>query len=141
MFKNCRALALTIILFVSLAIQAEAELLSRAQSESQARGFLQLLDQGLQDESWQTMSAAFQSLNDRAYWKTRQQVIRTSYGTLEARDLKHISYRKTFSLSPDGEYIIVQFRSNYQNRAETIETVVLDCSGVSECSVRHYVIQ
>jgi hypothetical protein len=141
MFKNCRALALTIILFVSLAIQADAELLSRAQSESQARGFLQLLDQGLQDESWQTMSVAFRSLNERVHWNTRQQVIRTSYGPLESRDLKHISYRKTFSLSPDGEYIIVQFRSSYQNKAETIETLVLDCSGVSECTVRHYVIQ
>ena len=87
------------------------------------------------------MSALFQAFNDQTRWKTRQQVIRASYGSLLSRDLKNVSYRTTFSLSPDGEYVFVQFRSNYQNKAESIETVVLDCSSGPECPIREYIIQ
>jgi len=141
MFKDCRALALTVILLISTAIPAVAALLSQTRAENQARGFLQQLDQGQSDESWQAMSAHFQAITDQARWKIRQQVIRASYGPLLSRDFKNVSYRTSFSLSPDGEYVIVQFRSSYQNKAESIETVVLDCSFGPECLVREYVLQ
>jgi hypothetical protein len=36
------------------------------------------LDQGQNDESWQSMSALLQAFNDQARWKIRQQVIRAS---------------------------------------------------------------
>jgi len=141
MFKGHRALALAAILLISLAIPADAALLSQSQAENQSRGFLKQLDQGQNDESWHAMSALFQAFNDQARWKTRQQVIRASYGPLISREFKNVSYRTTFSLSPDGEYVIVQFRSSYQNKSESIETVVLDCSSGPACSVREYIIQ
>lgn len=141
MLKDHRALALTSILLICLAVPAGATLLSQTKAESQARGFLKQLDLGLNDESWHAMSDLFQEFNDQARWKNRQKVIRASYGALVSRELKHISYRTTFNLSPDGKYVIVQFQSNYQNKTESIETVVLDCSSVPECSVREYVIK
>jgi hypothetical protein len=141
MFKDYRALTLTAILLISIAMPAGAALLSQSQAENQARGFLKQLDQGQNDESWQAMSALFQAINDQARWKIRQQVIRASYGSLLSRDLKNVSYRTSFSLSPDGQYVITQFRSSYQNKAESVETVVLDCSSGPKCSVREYVLQ
>jgi hypothetical protein len=141
MFKSHRALALTALLVTSLAIPVDAALLSQSQAENQARGFLKQLDDGQCDASWQATSALFQALNDQTRWTTRLQAIRTSYGPLLSRELKNVSYRTTFSFSPDGEYIITQFRSSYQNKAESIETVVLDCSSGPECSVREYVIR
>ena len=68
------------------------------------------LDQGQNDESWQSMSALFQAFNDQARWKIRQQVIRASYGPLISREFKNVSDRTTFCLSPNGEYVIVQLR-------------------------------
>lgn len=141
MFKAYRILSLTIILLAGLAISVSAESLSQAEAENQARGFLQLLDQGLQDQAWFAMTPAFQALNDRTRWESRQQVIRTSYGSLTFRQLRRVSYRQTFSLSPDGEYIMVQFQSSYQRKAETVETVVLDCSVGPKCSVQQYILQ
>ena len=141
MFNYYRASALTVILLVSLVIPSGAAFLSQTQAENQVRVFLQQLDQGQQDKAWQAMSAFFQSINDRRGWKTRHQFIRSSYGSLIARELKNISYRRTFNQAPDGEYVIVQFRSAFLNKAESRETVVLDCSEGTECSVREYVIQ
>ena len=99
------------------------------------------LDQGQNDEPWQSMSALFQAFNDQARWKIRQQVIRASYGPLISREFKIVSDRTTFCLSPDGEYVIVQLGSSYQNKAEAIETVVLECSSGPACSIRGYIIQ
>jgi hypothetical protein len=141
MFKGHRVLPLTLILLVWLTLPAGATLLSQSQAESRARSFLMQLDQGLQDESWQSMSSLFQAFNDQARWKTRQQVIRASYGSLISRSLKTVSYRTTFNQSPDGEYIIILFQSSYQNKANARETVVLDCSNGTNCPIREYVTQ
>ncbi|MDH4027193.1 MAG: DUF4019 domain-containing protein [Desulfuromonadales bacterium] len=99
------------------------------------------LDQGQNEESWHAISSLFQAFNDQARWKTRQQVIRASYGPLISREFNNVSDRTTFSLSPEGEYVIVPFRSSYQNKTESIETVVLDCCSGPACSVREYIIQ
>jgi hypothetical protein len=87
------------------------------------------------------MSSLFKAFNDQERWKTRQQVIRVAYGSLISRNLKNVSYRTTFNQSPDGEYIIVQFESSYQNRASARETVILDCSNGTNCPIREYVTQ
>ena len=67
--------------------------------------------------------------------------IRTAYGALSSRQLHRISYRQTYSLSPDGQFVIVQFESSYTNKTDTIETVVLDCRTTPECSIREYIIR
>lgn len=141
MFKNYKIYALTALLLASLVMPSGAALLSQPQAENLARVFLQQLDQGQQDNAWQAMSSLFQVFNDPTKWKTRQQVIRTSYGSLLSRRLISISYRPVFRYSPDGDYVVIQFQSIYQNKADSRETVVLDCSNGTECPVREYVIQ
>ena len=106
-----------------------------------ADSFLMLLDQGLYKDAWQTMSALFQDLNDQDQWQRRQQAIRTAYGVLSSRQINLISERQSFTLSPDGRYVIVQFKTIYTNKANTAETVVFDCSTTPECSIREYIIR
>lgn len=141
MFKDYRILSLLIILIVGIAIPVSAEPLSQAEAEDQARDFLLFLDQGQQDQAWFAMAPTFQALNDQAHWQSRQQVIRATYGSLAFRELRGVRYRQTLNLSPDGDYVLVQFQSSYQHKAETVETVVLDCRVGPKCSVRQYIIQ
>lgn len=139
--KPFHTLALATLFIAWLAIPAVAEPLSQASAEALARKQLQRLDQGWQDEVWQAATETFQVLNEQTHWSSRQKLIRTLYGPLQTRELKRISYHKTFNLSPDGRYIIIQFQSSYENKAETIETVVLDCSAGTTCPIREYIIQ
>lgn len=141
MLKGLRTFTLTSIFLAALVMPSVASSLTQAQAENQARLFLQQLDNGLMHSAWQEMSPLFQVLSDQADWKLRQQVIRTAYGALFSRELKDVSYRATFSQSPDGQYVITRFQSSYQNKAEARETVVLDCSNGTQCSIRQYVIQ
>ncbi len=107
----------------------------------QAARYLELLDQYRYEEAWQEMSTLFQALGNQNQWQRRQKTIRSTYGSLASRQFYRIDYRQSYSLSPDGQYVIVQFKSSYQNKAETIETVVFDCSTSPECSIREYVIR
>ena len=106
-----------------------------------ADNFLMLLDQGLYKDAWQTMSPFSRDLNDQDQWQRRQQTIRTAYGVLSSRQIHLISERQTFTLSPDGQYVIVQFKTVFANKADSAETIVFDCHTTPECSIREYIIR
>ena len=127
---------LAVLLAVPVGAEPTHDYLNR-----RADSFLMLLDQGLYQDAWQTMSPLFQDLNDQAQWQKRQKVIRTAYGLLNSRKLHSISERQSFTLSPDGQYIIVQFKSAYIYKADSVETVVFDCRTTPECSIREYIIR
>ncbi|NOR50365.1 MAG: DUF4019 domain-containing protein [Desulfuromonadales bacterium] len=129
------------ILVVMLAGPVGAKTLTRDHLDNQAGSYLDLLDQGRYEEAWLAMSTFFQALKDKAQWQSRQQVIRDVYGSLLSRKFLRISYRQSYSQSPDGKYVIVQYRSIFQNKADTYETVVLDCRNNLSCSVREYVLR
>jgi hypothetical protein len=124
-----------------LAVSVGAEALPRDLLDSQANRYLELLDQGQYEEAWQKMSILFMTLNDQQQWQGQQQTIRATYGPLSSRQLSRISYRQSYHLSPDGQYVIVQHNSVYQNKAKTVETVVFDCRNDHECSIREYIIK
>jgi hypothetical protein len=129
------------ILVVMLAGSVSAKTLTRDHLDNQASSYLGLLDRDRYEDAWLAMSTFFQALTDKAQWQSRQQVIRTVYGSLLSREFLRISYRQSYSLSPDGKYVIVQYKSIFQNKADTYETVVLDCRNDLSCSVREYVLR
>ena len=141
MHRRCRKVILAIILIVLLAGAVGAKALTRDHLVSQVGSYLELLDQDRYEEAWLTMSDLFQALNDQAQWQSRQQVIRTVYGQLLSREFLRINNRQGYSHSPDGKYVIVQYKSIFQNKADTYETVVLDCRNDLSCSVREYVLR
>lgn len=141
MRKYCWKMLLSTILIVLLTEPVGAGTLSHGRLESLASSYLELLDQRHYEDAWLAMSPFFQALNDQAQWQSRQQVIRSAYGSLVSRQLFRISYRKSYSLSPDSRYMLVQYKSIFQDKAVTNETVVLDCRKALSCSVREYIMR
>ena len=141
MHKHCWKIVSSAILIVLMAGPVGAESLSRDHLDSQANNYLELLDQNRFEDAWLAMSKLFQELNNRAQWQNRQQVLRTSYGSLVSRQFHHIRYRQSYSYSPDGSYVIVQYKSVFQNKDDTFETIILDCRNPLNCSVRDYVLR
>ena len=118
-----------------------AKTFSHNHLDSQASNYLKLLDQNHYKKAWLTMSDLFKSFNNQAQWQSRQKVIRAAYGPLVSRQFLRINYRQSYALSPDGSYVIIQYKSIFQNKADTNETVVLDCRNSSSCSVREYIMR
>jgi hypothetical protein len=141
MHRHCWEVILGTVLTVMLAGPVGAETLPRDHPGNQASSYLGLLDQDRYEEAWLAMSDFFQALNDQAQWQSHQQVIRAVYGSLLSREFLRIIYRQSYSHSPDGKYVIVQYKSIFLNKANTYETVVLDCRNDLSCSVREYVLR
>jgi len=140
-YRRCQHTALMIMVLLLMAMPAGAAPVSSKQLCSQAENYLVMLDQGRSEEAWQEMSAIFQALGNQSLWLNRQQAIRSAYGPCVSRQFTRIDYRKSYNLSPDGQYFIVQFRSSYQNKLDTVETVVIECHDTPECTIREYIIR
>ena len=103
--------------------------------------FLTQLDQNQFSSAWQLTSPLFRMLTDEAGWKQKQQVLRQAYGPLKNRRFMRLSYRATYAHSPDGSYVIIQYQSQFEHKAETNETVVFSCQTDSDCDIREYVLR
>ncbi len=141
MHKHSWKIILGTILIVMLTGPVGAGTLSHNHLDNQASNYLELLDQNQYEDAWLAMSDFFQALNNQDHWQSRQQVIRAAYGSLGSREFLRITERQSYSHSPDGKYVIVQYKSIFQNKADTYETVVLDCRNSPSCSVRDYVMR
>lgn len=114
---------------------------SRDALMDKADSFLGLLDQGLYDEAWLTTSPHFQGLTNHQAWLFKQRLIRSAYGRLVSREFSRLDYRRSYLHSPDGEYAIIQFKSTFDNKTHTVETIVYDCSlSDTGCLVREYIL-
>lgn len=128
------------LLIAMLVLSVDAETLPAAWLRSEAASFINLLDEGRYPEAWQMMSPIYQVLDQETGWQDRQRMVRDSYGALIKREFHRMDFRDHYRLSPDGQYIVVQFKASFQYKAKTMETVVFDCTAWSECSVREYII-
>jgi len=141
MYRHYWKVILGTVLIAMLAGPIGAETFSHNHLDSQASNYLKLLDQKHYKKAWLTMSDLFQTLNEQAQWQSRQQIIRSAYGSLISRQFLRINYRQSYASSPDSSYVIIQYKSIFQNKADTNETVVLDCRNSSSCSVRDYILR
>jgi hypothetical protein len=94
-----------------------------AAAESAARAWLALVDAGSYDESWSAASALFRQKVPKERWQSAASNARSPLGALKSRTLQSATFKSTLPGAPDGEYVIVQFASSFENKASAIETV------------------
>lgn len=132
---------LACLLLVTLAATSVyAQALPQEKLVGKASGQLALLDKGQYEEAWFSMSEMFREFNEKTGWEKTQQTIRDAYGALLARQVNRTSFRQTYKNSPDGQYVIIQFKTVFQHKASAVETIVLDCNQGEQCSIREYII-
>lgn len=138
MFRGVLTFFLSIAVCCALPKFACAEQPSQDVAVQRAVDYVELLDQGNSEACWKEMTPLFKAISDKELWTRRQNAFREAYGPLLSRSFVRIDFRERYTRSPDGNYVIVQLRSSFQHKASVVETVVLDCSGQTECLVREY---
>ncbi len=107
----------------SAPVQMDAEQMSAAQKA--AASWLAVVDAGKYALSRHLAAAIFQErVTPEQVEKTIQRV-RTEVGQLNSRKLDSISYTKTLPDAPDGEYVILQYNSIFEQQKSARETIVL----------------
>jgi len=103
-----------------------------AQAQVAAKSWLALTDSAKYGQSWDDAASFFKGAVTKADWEKAIKGVREPLGALKARKVKSATFTRTLPGAPDGEYVVIQFDSQFENKAAAIETVtpVHDKDGV-----------
>jgi hypothetical protein len=85
--------------------------------------WLQSVDAESYEESWNEASQAFQSAIELADWQKQISNARGELGEIVSRELDTTNYKTELPGVPDGEYVVMEFRTSFANKNSAIETV------------------
>ena len=88
-----------------------------------AEKWLGTIDDGQYAGSWQEAAAYFRNAISKEQWEQSLQAVRQPLGKLKSRQVLSKSYKKSMPGAPDGEYVVIQFKTSFENKASAVETV------------------
>ncbi len=90
-----------------------------------AKEWLNIIDAGKYAESWQKADSFFKSQLSQKKWNNALKDIRTPLGKVTSRS--ELSAKEYSSLPgvPSGEYLVIQFQTEFQNKKSFTETLTL----------------
>lgn len=92
-------------------------------AERAAEAWLALTDGGRYGESWDAASSLFKAAVTRADWEKALKAVRAPLGALKARKVRSATSTTSLPGAPDGEYVVIQYDAQLENKAAAVETV------------------
>jgi hypothetical protein len=90
----------------------------------QAAGqWLQLVDDGKYDESWQQAADLFRKAVNAEQWRSALDGSRRAFGKVLSREVKSKRYATALPGAPDGQYVIIQYQTSFEQKRQAVETV------------------
>jgi len=117
-------IALVIIFYPSFSRKPDQQRVEA--STIAATHFLELVDSGQYDQSWETCAAYLKNEVSQQDWVKRLSAVRSVSGKLLERKQKDYTYTRDAGKSiPDGEYMVYHFDSQFQNKEHLAETLTI----------------
>ena len=144
-----RFMMLALALSLALGIAAGHEL-AAAQLDSEfqldkareaAAGWLALLDGGDYSSSWSQSDKLFQRAIVQQSWPDAATKLRGELGRLVSRKFSGRQYSERLPGVPNGQYVLITFRSDFENRKEVEETLTVAFAGRQGWRVAGYRIK
>ncbi|MFA5321127.1 MAG: DUF4019 domain-containing protein [Smithella sp.] len=88
-----------------------------------AEQWLTIVDKGKYVESWKESSEYFQQALTQDQWEQALKAVRKPLGKLISREVKSATYTTSLPGTPDGQYVVIQFNTSFENKKSGIETV------------------
>ena len=122
MIRKIMLIAFLVVICIT-ATSIAAENKKEQQAVSAAMKWLNLVDKGKYAESWNTAARYFKNAVTEDQWKGTLQSVRTPLGKLVARSVETTNYRTTLPGAPDAQYVVIRFKTSFENKKTAIETV------------------
>jgi hypothetical protein len=92
-------------------------------AKSSTLSWLSLTDAGQYEKSWNAAASLFQAAISSTDWARSLTAARTPLGQLRSRDTLSATFSRTLPGAPDGEYVVFQFSTSFENKVSAVETV------------------
>lgn len=74
--------------------------------------------------SWRQASSSFQATLPKAAWSKALSQARQPLGAVKSRKLLSLEFTNSLPGAPDGEYAVIRYRTQFENREQAVETLV-----------------
>ena len=97
-----------------------------------AEKWLAIVDNEKYAESWKETAELFKKAVEPNQWTQTMESGRKPLGKLITRKLKTKVYKSSLPGAPNGEYVVIQFETSFENKKVAVETVtpMMDEDGV-----------
>jgi len=116
-----------LMLFSMLVIAGNASAAGTGEKEKAAiaasDAWLKLVDGGGYGESWSTAAEYFRNNVKQDQWEQAIKGVREPLGKMITRKVKSTRYSSSLPGAPDGEYVVIQYQTSFENKTWAIETV------------------
>jgi hypothetical protein len=122
MVRKTAFVALAVIIlaaFAGMAQQPDKEEAAVAAAEK----WLGLVDAGNYKDSWKEASSLFKGSVKEDQWAQAMDSGRKPFGKLISRKVSKTTYMTSLPGAPDGQYVVIQFDTSFENKKAAIETV------------------
>jgi hypothetical protein len=95
-----------------------------AEASAVADAWLEQVDAGEVEASWEAGSSLFRQLVGPAQWREQLEKLRSVFGRTVRRELDDVRYATSIPGAPDGEYVVSEYAAVLERKQEAVETVV-----------------
>ena len=122
--------AVSLLFFLSSSCSAD-DSVAIGKSQVAANGWLTLTDTAKYAQSWEAVASLFKTSIAKADWEKAVMGVRSPLGAVNSRKSKSATFTHTLPGAPDGEYVVIQFDTQFENKTSAVETVtpMLDKDG------------
>lgn len=134
--------ALSLVIFIGSAwSRAQANPKAEAAADSAAEAWLALVEDEKYGESWDEAAGIFKEAIQRDNWINTMQSVRKPLGKILNREFKSSSYTTSLPGAPEGEYVIIQFETSFENKKYATEIITPTLDKEGEWRVSGYFIK
>ena len=137
--KSASVLLVAFLLCVAAFAQAPQTPEQLAQYSSDA--WLAIVDSGKYAQSWDETAQSFKAAVTKEQWQTALDASRAPQGKVVSRKIKSAAYAKNPPNAPEGEYVLIQYETNFEHKSGAVETVVPNLDKDGKWRVSGYFIK
>ncbi|MBI5442228.1 MAG: DUF4019 domain-containing protein [Deltaproteobacteria bacterium] len=93
------------------------------QAQAAATTWLTLTDAAKYGPSWDEAASLFKAAVTKASWESALKGVRAPLGVVKSRKLRAATFTRTLPGAPDGEYVVIQFDTQFESKAAAVETI------------------
>ena len=122
MKRNITWVVALVLVFASITVNAQ-NVDKEIEAVTAAEDWLALVDAGKYGDSWKAASGLFKNAVKQGQWEQSLKAVRDPLGKLVSRKLLSKTPMSSLPGAPDGEYLVIQFETSFQNKKSAVETI------------------
>ncbi len=118
------ALSLALAALLAVApLTGAADVDPTAPAQGAATQWLSLSDGARYGEAWEQAATYFRDSIRKPDWEAAAKAARGPLGAVKSRSLKSATVKTTLPGMPDGEYVVIEYETRFENKAAATETI------------------